>query len=117
MIVARSFARIHQTNLKKQGILPLTFADPSDYSKIGSGDIVETVGLNQLLRGDSKAQVALRITKKDGGEIVEVPVEHTLSPDQVSPSLQCGFGPCRIYTSDMHPLPCLRFAGFSPEAP
>ena len=35
-IIVRSFARIHETNLKKQGVLPLTFADPADYEKIWS---------------------------------------------------------------------------------
>lgn len=39
-IIVRSFARIHETNLKKQGVLPLTFADPSDYDKISPFDLV-----------------------------------------------------------------------------
>jgi len=37
-VIVKSFARIHETNLKKQGLLPLTFADPSDYDKIDSDD-------------------------------------------------------------------------------
>ena len=38
VILARSFARIHETNLKKQGVLPLTFADPATYDQIGEDD-------------------------------------------------------------------------------
>ena len=38
LAIARSFARIHETNLKKQGMLPLTFADPADYERIGEDD-------------------------------------------------------------------------------
>ncbi|EIW69283.1 hypothetical protein TREMEDRAFT_68617 [Tremella mesenterica DSM 1558] len=49
LILARSFARIHETNLKKQGILPLWFSDKSDYSTISSGDIISTIGLKELL--------------------------------------------------------------------
>jgi len=37
-IIVKSFARIHETNLKKQGMLPLTFANPSDYDLVGSHD-------------------------------------------------------------------------------
>jgi aconitate hydratase len=47
-VVARSFARIHETNLKKQGVLALTFADPLDYSKILEDDRISIVGLNSL---------------------------------------------------------------------
>jgi aconitate hydratase len=39
-IIVKSFARIHETNLKKQGLLPLTFANAADYAKIGEGDKV-----------------------------------------------------------------------------
>lgn len=45
-VIVKSFARIHETNLKKQGLLPLTFADPSDYDKIKSDDKISIVGLN-----------------------------------------------------------------------
>ena len=40
-IIVKSFARIHETNLKKQGMLPLTFADPTDYDKIKEDDKVD----------------------------------------------------------------------------
>ena len=39
-VIVRSFARIHETNLKKQGILPLTFSDPDDYDKIFEADTI-----------------------------------------------------------------------------
>jgi aconitate hydratase len=47
-VIAKSFARIHETNLKKQGVLALTSADPFDYSKIMEDDRISIVGLNNL---------------------------------------------------------------------
>ena len=44
-VIVKSFARIHETNLKKQGILPLTFADPKDYDRFEQADRVSVVGL------------------------------------------------------------------------
>ena len=38
-VIVRSFARIHESNLKKQGVLPLTFADPADYDKLQEDDL------------------------------------------------------------------------------
>lgn len=68
--------------LQKQGILPLWFKDTSDYSKIASGDVIETVGLESLLNGDSNAVIQLKVTKRDG-ETFEIPTKHTMSVDQV----------------------------------
>ncbi|KAJ7071281.1 aconitate hydratase [Mycena amicta] len=82
MIIARSFARIHETNLKKQGVLPLWFADKTDYSRIDAGDVVETVGLSELLGGKFDAQVKIRVTKMNG-QTFEVLTKHTMSDDQV----------------------------------
>lgn len=82
MIVARSFARIHETNLKKQGILPLWFADKSDYSKISAGDKVQTEGLKELLEGKD-GQIRLKVTKPSG-EVVYVDTTHTMSADQLN---------------------------------
>jgi aconitate hydratase len=50
-VVVRSFARIHETNLKKQGILPLTFANPADYDRISGNDRITIVGLKDLAPG------------------------------------------------------------------
>ena len=47
-VLTRSFARIHETNLKKQGILALTFADPKDYEKIEQKDRISVIGLKDL---------------------------------------------------------------------
>ena len=47
-VVAKSFARIHETNLKKQGVLALTFGDPLDYSKVMEDDRISIIGLNSL---------------------------------------------------------------------
>ncbi|QRV76719.1 aconitate hydratase [Ceratobasidium sp. AG-Ba] len=83
MIVARSFARIHETNLKKQGVLPLWFADKADYGKIKSGDHIETVGLANVVSGESGAQIKLRVTPRDGGVPFDVTTRHTMSVDQL----------------------------------
>jgi homoaconitase len=102
MIIARSFARIHETNLKvgsrsvsncerhshgyiylqKQGVLPVWFAEKSDYSRINSGDIVETIGLAGLLRGDQDAKIKVKVTRRSG-EVIEIPLKHTMSSDQL----------------------------------
>ncbi|EPT04170.1 hypothetical protein FOMPIDRAFT_154300 [Fomitopsis schrenkii] len=82
MIVARSFARIHETNLKKQGILPLWFADKADYARIGSGDVVETIGLTDLLNGAPDATIKLRVARRNG-DVFEIPTKHTMSSDQL----------------------------------
>ncbi|KAI6158751.1 aconitase family-domain-containing protein [Pisolithus thermaeus] len=83
IIIARSFARIHETNLKKQGVLPLWFADVADYSHVGSGDTVETMGIAALLGGDPNAAIKLRVLKRSG-EVIEIPVKHTMSADQLN---------------------------------
>ena len=50
-VIVRSFARIHETNLKKQGLLPLTFANPADYEKVQESDRVSVLGLAELAPG------------------------------------------------------------------
>lgn len=50
-VIVKSFARIHETNLKKQGMLPLTFADPADYDKIKTGDKISLTGLKEFAPG------------------------------------------------------------------
>jgi homoaconitase len=83
IILAKSFARIHETNLKKQGIVPLTFQNENDYDLFSACDEVATRGLLDVLRNGGKGEVEL-IIKKDGKETV-VKTKHTLSEDQ------CGF--------------------------
>jgi aconitate hydratase len=62
-VIARSFARIHETNLKKQGLLALTFSDPGDYNRIRQGDRVSLVDLQELSEGSS---VKCVVTHRDG---------------------------------------------------
>ncbi|KAK4241016.1 aconitase family-domain-containing protein [Achaetomium macrosporum] len=82
IIVCKSFARIHETNLKKQGVVPLTFADPADYERIGAGDEVETVGLYDMLRNGGLGEVKLKVKRRGTGEEVVIPVRHAVSRDQ-----------------------------------
>lgn len=51
-IITRSFARIHETNLKKQGLLPLTFANPTDYDRITGQDKISILALSHLTPGE-----------------------------------------------------------------
>jgi aconitate hydratase len=53
-IIVKSFARIHETNLKKQGLLALTFANATDYDKVQPTDLVSIVGLNEFSPGKVK---------------------------------------------------------------
>ncbi|MCS7182188.1 MAG: aconitate hydratase [Thermoanaerobaculum sp.] len=79
-VIARSFARIHETNLKKQGILPLTFMDPADYDKVREGDRCSILGLAQMAPGRP-----LRVVfhHSDGTED-EVFCRHSLSEEQIA---------------------------------
>jgi aconitase A len=86
-IIARSFARIHETNLKKQGILPLTFANSEDYARIPSNALVSTVGLTDLVK-NKKGNVELLVQPKNG-EAFRIKVNHTMSEDQLE-WFRCG---------------------------
>ena len=79
MIFARSFARIHETNLKKQGLLPLTFADPATYDLIEEQDSLSVRGLGSLA---SDVPVGCRITKSNGSYI-DFDCTHTFSYEQL----------------------------------
>jgi homoaconitase len=81
VILTKSFARIHETNLKKQGVVPLTFANEADYDRIDACDNVDTIGLYNVLTSGGKGNVVLKVTKKSG-EVFEVKTKHTLSEDQ-----------------------------------
>lgn len=84
ILLVKSFARIHETNLKKQGMLPLTFADEADYDKIASGDLLETVGLVDLIAkgGDNGGELDIKVTKPSG-ETFTIKAKHTMSKDQL----------------------------------
>jgi len=62
-VIVRSFARIHETNLKKQGVLALTFADKTDYDKIQEKDKIDIMGLTDFQAGKS---LSLKLTHEDG---------------------------------------------------
>ena len=66
VILVKSFARIHETNLKKQGMLPLTFADEADYDKISSGDLLTTIDLKDMIARTVTTEVlyVLRLPKE-----------------------------------------------------
>ena len=78
-IFARSFARIHETNLKKQGVLPLMFSDPSTYDAIGDGDTISVLDLVNLAPG---RPVECRLAHRDGGH-VDFECDHSLSGQQI----------------------------------
>lgn len=81
-ILAKSFARIHEANLVKQGVVPLTFADEADWDRIGGRDEVETVGLREVLRGadggEAPEMISLRVRKYETGEAFTIQVRHGL---------------------------------------
>jgi aconitate hydratase len=62
-VIARSFARIHESNLKKQGLLALTFATVGDYDKLRADDRISLVGLVQMAPGEP---IECRISHADG---------------------------------------------------
>lgn len=79
-IITKSFARIHETNLKKQGMLPLTFADPADYNKILEDDKLSLVGLNEFA---PEKQFKL-IVKHNDGSVDEILLNHSFNTGQIA---------------------------------
>ncbi len=78
-VVVKSFARIHETNLKKQGIFPLTFSKASDYDLFDQADRVSVTGLGQLAPGKA---VTVVITKPDG-KTVTIQCLHSMTDEQI----------------------------------
>jgi aconitate hydratase len=78
-VITRSFARIHESNLKKQGILPLTFANAADYEKVKDGDHLSLLGLAQLTPG----QPVKMVLKHSDGSTDEVQLNHSLNREQI----------------------------------
>jgi aconitate hydratase len=79
IVLVKSFARIHETNLKKQGVLALTFADPEDYDKVQEDDVIETVDLDQFA---PDKQVTLKFNHSDGSEDL-IKTNHTYNENQI----------------------------------
>ncbi len=79
VVLVRSFARIHETNLKKQGVLALTFTDKADYEKIREDDSIEITGLDGFTPGRT---LTVRLHHSDG-TTAEFPVNHTYNEKQI----------------------------------
>ena len=79
-VIARSFARIHETNLKKQGLLALTFADDADYERIREDDRISLTGLANLTEG---TPVACRIDHADG-TTETLALRHSFTESQIA---------------------------------
>ena len=78
-VLVKSFARIHETNLKKQGMLALTFADKEDYNKIQEDDVVDILGLTEFA---PNTPLTLVLTHKDGSK-ENITVNHTYNEQQI----------------------------------
>lgn len=79
-IIVKSFARIHETNLKKQGMIPLTFADPKDYDKIQPTDKISLKGLQNLTPGKP---VQCEVKHSDGS-VDKIQLNHTMNEGQIT---------------------------------
>ncbi len=80
VVLVRSFARIHETNLKKQGMLALTFANPDDYGKIREDDEIDVIGLDAFTPG---APLTMVLRHADG-TLDQFAVNHTYNDAQIA---------------------------------
>jgi aconitate hydratase len=80
-VIAKSFARIHESNLKKQGILALQFSDPRDYDRIRGADRVTLLELAKL---EPARDVSAKIEPAAGGEPFVITLKHTFNHAQIS---------------------------------
>ncbi len=78
-VVVKSFARIHETNLKKQGVLTLTFADASDYDRIAEDDVIDITGLEKFAPG---IRLVLKIYHSDATS-EEILANHSYNRAQI----------------------------------
>lgn len=78
-VLVRSFARIHETNLKKQGVLALTFNNKEDYSKIKEDDTIDLIGLKEMAPGKS---LTLSLHHSDGTR-EDILVNHSYNNSQI----------------------------------
>jgi len=79
IVLAKSFARIAQTNLKKQGIIPIIFKNKNDYDKIDANDTISTLNLKEF---DSETNLKLSLKKPDGSSFI-IETIHTYSKNQI----------------------------------
>nr|XP_036581400.1 aconitate hydratase [Colletotrichum truncatum]KAF6789751.1 aconitate hydratase [Colletotrichum truncatum] len=80
-VIAKSFARIHETNLKKQGMLPLTFTDPADYDKINEGDRITLLDVEEGQLQPGK-QVTMEVVTREGSRW-EAKLNHSYETNQI----------------------------------
>ena len=78
-VLVKSFARIHETNLKKQGMLALTFVNKDDYNKIQEDDAIDILGLTEFAAGKN---LTIQLTHKDGS-VESFEVAHTYNDQQI----------------------------------
>jgi len=78
-VLVKSFARIHETNLKKQGMLALTFANKEDYNKIQEDDSIDIIGLTSFTQGQA---LTLVLNHKDGS-VDQIKVNHSYNQGQI----------------------------------
>jgi aconitate hydratase len=81
VVIARSFARIHETNLKKQGILPLVFSDSKDYERVQKGDRLTFKGLDALSPGKP---VVVEVLPIQGGATFTLSLNHSMTQEQLA---------------------------------
>ena len=79
VVLVKSFARIHETNLKKQGMLPLTFIDKDAYDKVREDDDIDVTGLTTLTPGEP---VSITLRHKDGSQ-ESFKAGHSLTENQI----------------------------------
>jgi aconitate hydratase len=79
VVLVKSFARIHETNLKKQGMLALTFADKADYDKVREDDTINVIGLSNIAPGQ---QLTVELEHADGSKN-SFKVNHTYNNNQI----------------------------------
>ncbi len=78
-VIVKSFARIHETNLKKQGMLPLTFENPADYDLVQEDDIISLLGIKELAPG---SKITMVLEHSDGSKD-EISLKHTMNEGQI----------------------------------
>jgi len=78
-IITRSFARIHETNCKKQGLLPLTFSNEADYDRVKPDDKVDLIGVKELAPG---SKITMRLKHKDG-KTEDIELSHSFNAGQI----------------------------------
>lgn len=78
-VVTKSFARIHETNLKKQGVLAMTFANPADYDKIREDDVVSILGVTTLTPGKN----LIMELKHSDGSTEQLQMKHSYNKEQI----------------------------------